>query len=172
MKKRILFAGVAGISVAGALAAKSRNDLVDRRDRARAALAQLNQALTNRREWISPLLRSVKGTFSADDYERQSSILAALIETNPDVGSEAELARALPQFFEVAGHYDAALADNRNYLELKEQLEAEAANIEWARAQYRACAREYNEARNQMPNSLVARLTGLLPEEGSDIGLD
>jgi hypothetical protein len=172
MKKRILFAGVTGTSIALALAAKSRNDLVGRRDRARAAYAQLHRALANRRKWIPPLLRSVKGAFSDSDYERQSDILAALIKSNPYVGAEAELARALPRFFEVAGHYDVALAANWTYLELKERLEAETAYIEWAREQYQDCAREYNEARNQMPNSLLARLTGLLPEEGSDIGLD
>jgi hypothetical protein len=172
MKKRIIFAGVAGVSIAAALAAKSRNDLVSARDRARAAYAELAQAFARRRELVLPALASVRGTFSAADYERQSAILTNLVESNFHVGSEAVLTRALLGFYAVAARYEQALATNRNYLELREQLEAEASDIARARTQYLACAREYNRAREQQPASLVARLTGLLPEEGMDIGED
>ena len=171
MKKQILFAGVAGISIAAALAAKSRNDLVGRRSRAQVAYAALQEAFTNRREWVLPLLTSVKGTFSEADYERQSAILTALIEPNLHVGSEAVLTRALPKFFELASHYE-ALGSNRNFLEMQEQLEGCAAAILAARRYYKKLAAEYNAARNQAPAGLVARLTGLLPEEGMDIGED
>jgi hypothetical protein len=171
MKKRILFAGVAGVSVAAALAAKSRNDLVGRRDRVRMAYVALQGAFANRREWVLPALASVKGTFSEADYERQNVILTALIEPNLHVGSEAVLTRALPKFFELASHYE-PLNSNRNFLEMQEQLEGCAAEISAARRYYKEQAAQYNAARNQAPASLVARLTGLLSEEGMDIGED
>jgi hypothetical protein len=169
MSKRLIFAGFAGaaatgVSIGTALALKNRHDLMSARARARIAYAQLEVALTHRRELVLPLLESVQGVLRPDDYGRQSSILTALIEPNGYPGSEAVLSGALAGFFEIARGYP-ALAVDAGFLARQEQFVSEDRDIEFARKLYLDLAREYNESLGQTPNNLVARLAGLLPEE-------
>ncbi|MBG9983975.1 LemA family protein [Aerococcaceae bacterium DSM 111022] len=151
----LLFVGGIWISV--------YNKLIRRRNWVTEAFSQIDVQLQRRNDLIPNLVNTVKGYASheSETLEAVTSARQQLINISSDADPTEinaisnELTSALSRLIAVAEQYP-DLKANTNFLQLQTTLEELEKQIAIARQLYNSSVTEYNNDREQFPNSIVA----------------
>jgi len=155
----ILLAIVAALA---AWAVVAFNRLVRLRNQMRSAWADIDVQLTRRHDLVPQLVKAVQAYAS---HER--AVLTAvtelraeaLRETSPARLAEVEsaLEKALARIFALQEAYPDLHASG-NFLELQRELVDVEEHLQYARRFYNGAVRDYNDAVQRVPDTLIARL--------------
>ncbi|CAN5230294.1 LemA family protein [soil metagenome] len=160
------------------------NRLVNLRNRVKNAFAQIDVQLTRRYDLIPNLVETVKGYMS---HERET--LEAVINARNEAatglrhaaadpsnaqaiqelaGAEAALQGTLGRLFALAEAYP-DLKANQNMMQLQEELASTENKVAFARQAFNDAVMNYNNARENFPNSVVAGPFDFEPAEFLEI---
>lgn len=145
------------------------NGLVSRRNQVREAWATIDTQLKRRYDLIPNLMETVKGA-AKHEKETLNAVItarnAAMSATGTDARGAAEktLSGALKNIFALAESYP-NLKANENFLELQRELGDTETKIQAARQFYNTVVMGLNNAVEQFPSNMVARMFGIMPEK-------
>ena len=160
------------------------NRLVNLRNRVKNGFAQIDVQLTRRYDLIPNLVETVKGylthereTLEAVISARNSAVAglkaAAADPANAQAiqqlaGAEAALQGTLGRLFALAEAYP-DLKANQNMMQLQEELASTENKVAFARQAFNDAVMNYNNSRENFPNTIVAGLFDFEPAEFLDI---
>jgi LemA protein len=160
------------------------NRLVNLRNRVKNAFAQIDVQLTRRYDLIPNLVETVKGylahergTLEAVISARNTAVagLKAAAADPSDAraiqelaGAEAALQGTLGRLFALAEAYP-DLKANQNMMQLQEELASTENKVAFARQAFNDAVMNYNNSRENFPNTIVAGLFDFEPAEFLDI---
>lgn len=147
------------------------NNLVKLKNRFENAFAQIDVQLKRRYDLIPNLVETAKG-YMKHEQETLENVIQARNQAqqaeekasqNPDdpqamrelSGSEQQLGGALGNFFALSESYPDLKAD-QNMRQLSEELTSTENRIAYARQAFNDAVMNYNTAREQFPNNLIA----------------
>ena len=144
------------------------NNLVGLRNRVKNSYAQIDVQLKRRNDLIPNLVETVKG-YAAHEKgvleevtkARTSVMNASSIEEASEANNQ--LTSALKTLFAVAENYP-ELKANSNFQQLQTELSDTEDKIAYARQFYNDVVLKYNNACQQFPSSLIARMFGFKEE--------
>ena len=141
------------------------NGLVARRNQVREAWATIDTQLKRRYDLIPNLMETVKGAAKHEKETLDAVISArnsAMAAHGADARSAAEktLSGALKNIFALAESYP-NLKANENFLELQRELGDTETKIQAARQFYNTVVMGLNNAVEQFPSNIVARMFGI-----------
>jgi len=145
------------------------NGLVARRNQVREAWATINTQLKRRYDLIPNLIESVSGA-AKHEKETLNAVIAARNTAMSAHGASArgvaekELSGALKNIFALAESYP-NLKANENFLELQRELSDTETKIQAARQFYNTVVMGLNNAVEQFPSNIVARMFNIGPEK-------
>ena len=147
------------------------NKLVNLRNAVKNAFAQIDVQLTRRYDLIPNLIEAVKGymkheretleaVISARNHAAQSLKKAAAHPEDAGAinqlsGADSALSSALGRLFALSEAYPDLKAD-RNMMQLQEELTSTENRVAFARQAFNDSVMQYNNARENFPNNLVA----------------
>ena len=141
------------------------NGLVARRNQVREAWATIDTQLKRRYDLIPNLMETVSGaakhekeTLNAVIAARNSAMSAKNVDSRG--AAEKELSGALKNIFALAESYP-NLKANENFLELQRELTDTETKIQAARQFYNTVVMGLNNAVEQFPSNVVARMFGI-----------
>jgi len=145
------------------------NGLVSRRNQVREAWATIDTQLKRRYDLIPNLMETVSG---AAKHERETldAVIAARNAAMSAHGvdargtAEKKLTGALKNIFALAESYP-NLKANENFLELQRELADTETKIQATRQFYNTVVMGLNNAVEQFPSNIVARMFGIGPEK-------
>ncbi len=145
------------------------NGLVSRRNQVREAWATIDSQLKRRYDLIPNLMETVSGAAKHEKETLNAVITArnsAMSAKNMDTRGVAEnaLSCALKNIFALAESYP-NLKANENFLELQRELTDTETKIQAARQFYNTVVMGLNNAVEQFPSNIVARMFGIGPEK-------
>ena len=138
------------------------NNLVNLRNRVKNSYAQIEVQLKRRNDLIPNLVETVKG-YAGHEKEVFENVTKArsnvMNASNIEEASEADnqLTGALKTLFAVAENYP-ELKANSNFQQLQSELTETEDKISYARQFYNDVVLKYNNACEQFPSSLFARM--------------
>ncbi len=139
------------------------NGLIRRRNQVENAWAQIDVQLKRRIDLIPNLVETVKA-YAAHEKETLDAVIRArnaAISAAPTPGAQAEadglLTGALRQVFALSEAYP-DLKANTNFLALQEELTATEGRVAYARQFYNDGVLNYNNALDQFPTVIFARM--------------
>jgi LemA protein len=157
---------------------------VNLRNRVKNAFAQIDVQLTRRYDLIPNLVETVKGylahergTLEAVISARNTAVagLKAAAADPSDAraiqelaGAEAALQGTLGRLFALAEAYP-DLKANQNMMQLQEELASTENKVAFARQAFNDAVMNYNNSRENFPNTIVAGLFDFEPAEFLDI---
>ena len=144
------------------------NSLVDLRNRVKNSYAQIDVQLKRRNDLIPNLVETVKG-YAAHEKgvleevtkARTSVMNASSIEEASEANNR--LTSALKTLFAVAENYP-ELKANSNFQQLQSELSDTEDKIAYARQFYNDVVLKYNNACQQFPSSIIAKMFGFKEE--------
>ena len=145
------------------------NGLVSRRNQVREAWATIDTQLKRRYDLIPNLMETVKGA-AKHEKETLNAVIAArnaaMSARGPESRGVAEktLSGALKNIFALAESYP-TLKANENFLELQRELSDTETKIQAARQFYNTVVMGLNNAVEQFPSNVVARMFGITAEK-------
>ncbi|HLF22508.1 MAG TPA: LemA family protein [Burkholderiales bacterium] len=147
------------------------NRLIVLRNRVKNAFAQIDVQLTRRHDLIPNLVETVKGYIKHERetleavIQARNTAVASLKAAAADPsrgeavrqlgGAEGALSGALGRLLAVAEAYP-DLKANQNMMQLSEELTSTENRVAYARQSYNDSVMDYNNARETLPNSIVA----------------
>ena len=145
------------------------NNLVGLRNRVKNSYAQIDVQLKRRNDLIPNLVETVKGYASHEKgvlEEVTKARTSVMNASNIEEASAADnqLTGALKSLFAVAENYP-ELKANSNFQQLQSELSETEDKISYARQFYNDVVLKYNNACQQFPSSILARLFGFKEEE-------
>ena len=145
------------------------NNLVGLRNRVKNSYAQIDVQLKRRNDLIPNLVETVKGYAGHEKDVLESVTKARTSVMNASSVEEAsaadnQLTGALKSLFAVAESYP-ELKANSNFQQLQTELSETEDKISYARQFYNDVVLKYNNACQQFPSSIMARLFGFKEEE-------
>jgi LemA protein len=145
------------------------NGLVQKRNRAENAWAQVDVQLKRRHDLIPNLVETVKGYAEHERgtfEEVTAARTAAQQAQGPQAQAEAEnvLTQALGRLFAVAENYP-QLRATENFQQLQAQLSETESNIAIARQVYNDTVLTYDNALETVPTSIIAGIFNFRPRE-------
>ncbi|HUO83218.1 MAG TPA: LemA family protein [Gammaproteobacteria bacterium] len=160
------------------------NRLVNLRNRVKNGFAQIDVQLTRRYDLIPNLVETVKGyikhereTLEAVISARNTAVsgLRAAAADPADAkaiqelaGAEAALQGTLGRLFALAEAYP-DLKANQNMMQLQEELASTENKVAFARQAFNDAVMNYNNSRENFPNTIVAGLFDFEPAEFLDV---
>jgi LemA protein len=139
------------------------NSLIKRRNQVENAWAQIDVQLKRRVDLIPNLVETVKA-YAAHEKETLDAVITArnaamAASSSPHAQAEADnvLSGALRQLFALSEAYP-DLKANQNFLSLQEELSATEGRVAYARQFYNDSVMTYNNALDQFPTLIFARL--------------
>ena len=141
------------------------NGLVSRRNQVREAWATIDTQLKRRYDLIPNLMETVSGA-AKHEKETLNAVIAArnsaMSATGADARGVAEnaLSGALKNIFALAENYP-NLKANENFLELQRELTDTETKIQASRQFYNTVVMGLNNAVEQFPSNIVARMFGI-----------
>ena len=145
------------------------NGLVSRRNQVREAWATIDTQLKRRYDLIPNLMETVKGA-AKHEKETLNAVIAARNAAMSARGAESRgaaektLSGALKNIFALAESYP-NLKANENFLELQRELGDTETKIQAARQFYNTVVMGLNNAVEQFPSNVVARMFGITTEK-------
>jgi LemA protein len=145
------------------------NGLVQLRNRIDNAWSQIDVQLQRRHDLIPNLVETVKG-YAAHERQTLEAVVqarnAAVQAQGPAEQAQAEnvLTGALRQLFALAEAYP-DLKANQNFLNLQEELTSTEDRIAYARQFYNDSVLKYDNKRESLPSSVIARMFNFQPRE-------
>ncbi len=145
------------------------NGLVARRNQVREAWATIDSQLKRRYDLIPNLMETVSGA-AKHEKETLNAVItarnAAMSASGADARGVAEnhLTGALKSIFALAESYP-NLKANENFLELQRELTDTETKIQATRQFYNSVVMGLNNAVEQFPSNIVARMFGIGPEK-------
>ena len=145
------------------------NNLVNLRNRVKNSYSQIEVQLKRRNDLIPNLVETVKG-YTGHEKEVFENVTQArsnvMNATNIEEASTADnqLTGALKTLFAVAENYP-ELKANSNFQQLQSELTETEDKISYARQFYNDVVLKYNNACEQFPSSLFARMFGFKEAE-------
>lgn len=144
------------------------NNLVGLRNRVKNSYAQIDVQLKRRNDLIPNLVETVKGYAGHEKgvlEEVTKARTSVMNASTPQEASEAnnQLTGALKSLFAVAENYP-DLKANSNFQQLQTELSDTEDKISYARQFYNDVVLKYNNACQQFPSSMIARLFGFKEE--------
>ena len=145
------------------------NNLVGLRNRVKNSYAQIDVQLKRRNDLIPNLVETVKGYAAHEKgvLEEVTEARAGVMNAStPQEASEAnnQLTSALKSLFAVAENYP-ELKANSNFQQLQSELSDTEDKIAYARQFYNDVVLKYNNACQQFPSSIIAKMFGFNGEE-------
>lgn len=146
------------------------NGLVRKRHQVDNAWAQIDVQLKRRIDLVPNLVETVKGyaAHEKETLERVISARNAAVSAPPTPHAQAEadnqLTGALRQIFALSEAYP-DLKANQNFLALQEELSATEGRVAYARQFYNDSVMSYNNALEQIPTLIFARLLSFTPRD-------
>ena len=145
------------------------NGLIARRNQVREAWATIDTQLKRRYDLIPNLMETVKG---AAKHERETldAVISARNSAMSATGvsargvAEKALTGALKNIFALAESYP-NLKANENFIELQRELADTETKIQAARQFYNSVVMGLNNAVEQFPSNIVARMFGITGEK-------
>ena len=151
------------------------NKLVNLRNAVKNAFAQIDVQLTRRYDLIPNLVEAVKG-YMKHERETLEAVISARTRAvqslksasaHPESaaaiqelsGAESALSSALGRLFALSEAYPDLKAD-RNMMQLQEELTSTENRVAFARQAFNDSVMQYNNARENFPNNLVANSFG------------
>jgi len=160
------------------------NKLVNLRNRVKNAFSQIDVQLTRRYDLIPNLIETVKGymkhereTLEAVINARNTAVAglraAAADPSNANAikelaGAEAALGGTLGRLFALAESYP-DLKANENMMQFQEELSSTENKVAFARQAFNDSVMNYNNARENFPNSVVAGMFNFQASEFLEI---
>ena len=140
------------------------NNLVGLRNRVKNSYAQIDVQLKRRNDLIPNLVETVKGYAGHEKgvlEEVTKARTSVMNASTPQEASEAnnQLTGALKSLFAVAENYP-DLKANSNFQQLQTELSDTEDKISYARQFYNDVVLKYNNACQQFPSSIIARIFG------------
>jgi LemA protein len=139
------------------------NSLIKRRNQVENAWAQIDVQLKRRVDLIPNLVETVKA-YASHEKETLDAVITArnaamAAPGSPHAQAEADnvLSGALRQLFALSEAYP-DLKANQNFLSLQEELSATEGRVAYARQFYNDSVMTYNNALDQFPTLIFARL--------------
>jgi LemA protein len=139
------------------------NSLIKRRNQVENAWAQIDVQLKRRVDLIPNLVETVKA-YAAHEKQTLDAVITArnaamAASSSPHAQAEADnmLSGALRQLFALSEAYP-DLKANQNFLSLQEELSATEGRVAYARQFYNDSVMTYNNALDQFPTLIFARL--------------
>ena len=145
------------------------NGLVSRRNQVREAWATIDTQLKRRYDLIPNLMETVSGA-AKHEKETLNAVIAARNSAMSAMGADARgvaenaLSGALKNIFALAESYP-NLKANENFLELQRELTDTETKIQAARQFYNTVVMGLNNAVEQFPSNIVARMFGITQEK-------
>ncbi len=145
------------------------NGLVSRRNQVREAWATIDSQLKRRYDLIPNLMETVSGA-AKHEKETLNAVISARNSAMSAKGTDARgvaenaLSGALKNIFALAESYP-NLKANENFLELQRELTDTETKIQAARQFYNTVVMGLNNAVEQFPSNIVARMFGIGPEK-------
>ncbi len=144
------------------------NNLVGLRNRVKNSYAQIDVQLKRRNDLIPNLVETVKGYAAHEKGVLEEVTKARTSVMNAGTIEEAsaadnQLTGALKSLFAVAENYP-DLKANSNFQQLQSELSETEDKIAYARQFYNDVVLKYNNACQQFPSSILARLFGFKEE--------
>lgn len=145
------------------------NGLVARRNQVREAWATIDTQLKRRYDLIPNLMETVKGA-AKHEKETLDAVISARNSAMSAHGADARgaaekaLSGALKNIFALAESYP-NLKANENFLELQRELGDTETKIQAARQFYNTVVMGLNNAVEQFPSNIVARMFGITGEK-------
>ncbi|AMD17848.1 membrane protein [Methanobrevibacter sp. YE315] len=144
------------------------NNLVGLRNRVKNSYAQIDVQLKRRNDLIPNLVETVKGYAAHEKGVLEEVTKARTSVMNASSIEEAsaadnQLTGALKSLFAVAENYP-ELKANSNFQQLQSELTETEDKISYARQFYNDVVLKYNNACQQFPSSIIARLFGFKEE--------
>ena len=144
------------------------NNLVGLRNRVKNSYAQIDVQLKRRNDLIPNLVETVKGYAGHEKgvlEEVTKARTSVMNASTPQEASEAnnQLTGALKSLFAVAENYP-DLKANSNFQQLQTELSDTEDKISYARQFYNDVVLKYNNACQQFPSSIIAKMFGFKEE--------
>lgn len=144
------------------------NNLVGLRNRVKNSYAQIDVQLKRRNDLIPNLVETVKGYAGHEKgvlEEVTKARTGVMNASTPQEASEAnnQLTDALKTLFAVAENYP-DLKANSNFQQLQAELSDTEDKISYARQFYNDVVLKYNNACQQFPSSIIAKIFGFKEE--------
>ncbi|WP_458455935.1 LemA family protein [Methanobrevibacter sp.] len=144
------------------------NNLVGLRNRVKNSYAQIDVQLKRRNDLIPNLVETVKGYASHEKgvFEEVTKARANVMNASSveEVSAaDNQLTGALKSLFAVAENYP-ELKANSNFQQLQTELSETEDKISYARQFYNDVVMKYNNACQQFPSSIMARIFGFKEE--------
>ncbi|MBA3564621.1 MAG: LemA family protein [Gammaproteobacteria bacterium] len=160
------------------------NRLVNLRNRVKNAFAQIDVQLTRRYDLIPNLVETVKG-YMAHERETLEAVISArntavaglrAASADPSnaraiqelAGAEAALEGTLGRLFALAEAYP-DLKANQNMMQLQEELASTENKVAFSRQAFNDAVMNYNNARENFPNTVLAGMFDFEPAEFLEI---
>ena len=148
------------------------NGLIARRNQAREAWATIDTQLKRRYDLIPNLIETVRGA-AKHESETLSAVTsarnAAMAANGPTSGdAQNKLTQTLKSLFAVAESYP-DLKANENFLELQRELTDTETKIQATRQFYNTVVMGLNNAIEQFPSNIIARMFGFTPAQMFEI---
>ena len=145
------------------------NNLVGLRNRVKNSYAQIEVQLKRRNDLIPNLVETVKGYAGHEKgvFEEVTKARTNVMNAStPQEASEAnnQLTGALKTLFAVAENYP-DLKANSNFQQLQTELSDTEDKISYARQFYNDVVLKYNNACQQFPSSIIAKMFGFKEED-------
>lgn len=160
----------------GLAAIRSYNEMVELRQRANQAFADMDAFLKKRRDLIPNLVSTVKGSSAHENQALETVVrLRANALTAPTaaakLATERDLSGALGKLFALREAYP-DLKANANFLDLQERLGVIETEISDARQAFNHSVASYNSERQQLPMVFFASSLGFKPYAFFDVGAE
>ena len=144
------------------------NNLVDLRNKVKNSYAQIDVQLKRRNDLIPNLVETVKGYAGHEKgvlEEVTKARTSVMNASTPQEASEAnnQLTSALKSLFAVAENYP-ELKANSNFQQLQSELSDTEDKISYSRQFYNDMVLKYNNACQQFPSSIIAKMFGFNEE--------
>ena len=144
------------------------NNLVDLRNKVKNSYAQIDVQLKRRNDLIPNLVETVKGYAGHEKgvlEEVTKARTSVMNASTPQEASEAnnQLTGALKSLFAVAENYP-ELKANSNFQQLQSELSDTEDKISYSRQFYNDMVLKYNNACQQFPSSIIAKMFGFKEE--------
>ncbi len=144
------------------------NNLVGLRNRVKNSYAQIDVQLKRRNDLIPNLVETVKGYASHEKgvFEEVTKARANVMNASSVEEASAadnQLTGALKSLFAVAENYP-ELKANSNFQQLQSELSETEDKISYARQFYNDVVMKYNNACQQFPSSIMAKIFGFKEE--------
>ena len=178
----LIFLGILVLAVLFAIGIYNR--LVNGRNRVKNAFSQIDVQLTRRHDLIPNLVEAVKG-YMKHEKETLEGVISArnnavsglnAAKDDPanaaliaELGSaESGLTAALGRLFALAEAYP-DLKANQNMMQFQEELASTENKVAFARQSFNDAVMDYNNTRENFPNSIFAGMFGFEPATHLDI---